>query len=259
MSKPSLTINVPPISNYLEGEARQRARRELLGVLGRDEAWLASAAADRSWIQVLNPVKPPSSLDCVPSDSVGAWEGDEEGAGGAGGGAGVHVQRAERGKHAVGVCDDAAGARGGNDEGAGEAGGDVGGHVQRAGSGKHLSRRLLSDALYMSRSTEVSSRAASPTPSAASSQHSTNPGVSIFPRCKAAFVGSSCKVLAARGGRGPILIDLEAIKKYADQPQHLAASYLNVSLTALKSICRKLGFATWSEVRAVSLTSTAAT
>jgi hypothetical protein len=221
MCKPSATINVPPVSNFLEFEARQRARRELLGVLGRDEAWLASAAADRSWIQVLNPVKPPSSLDCGSSDSAGAWAGDDAGAGGAGGGAG--------------------------------------GHVQRAGSSKHLSRRLLSDADDMSKSTEVSSPAASPTPSEASSQHSTNPGVSIFPRCKAAFVGSSCKVLAARGGRGPIQIDLEAIKKYADQPQHLAASYLNVSLTALQSICRKLGFATWSEVRAASLPTTAAT
>jgi hypothetical protein len=192
MCKPSATINVPPVSNYLEGEARQRARRELLGVLGRDEAWLASAAADRSWIQVLNPVKIPSSLDCVPSDSA-------------------------------------------------------------------ISRRIVSDADDVSSSTEVSSPAASPTPSAASSQHSNNPGVSIFPRCKAAFVGSSCKVLAARRGRGPIQIDLEAIKKYADQPQHLAAAYLNVSLTALKSICRKLGFATWSEVRAASLPTTAAT
>ena len=192
MCKPSATINVPPVSNYLEGEPRQRARRELLGMLGRDEAWLASAAADRSWIQVLNPVKTPSALECVPSDSA-------------------------------------------------------------------LPRRLLSDADDVSSSTEVSSPAASPTPSAASSQHSNNPGVSIFPRCKAAFVGSSCKVLAARRGRGPIQIDLEAIKKYADQPQHLAASYLNVSLTALKSICRKLGFATWSEVRAASLPSTAAT
>lgn len=192
MCKPSATTNVPPVSNYLEGDARQRARRELLGMLGRDEAWLASAAADRSWIQVLNPEKTPSSLDCVPSDST-------------------------------------------------------------------LSTRLPSDADDVSSSKEVSSPAASPTPSAAFSQHSNTPGVSIFPRCKAAFVGSSCKVLAARGGRGPIQIDLEAIKKYADQPQHLAASYLNVSLTALKSICRKLGFATWSEVRAVSLTSTAAT
>ena len=259
MCKPSATINVPSVSNCLEGDARQRVRRELLGVLGRDEAWLAFAAADRSWIQVLNPVKIPSSLDCVPSDSAGAWEWDDEGAGGAGGGAGVHVPRAERGGHAVGVCDDAAGARGGNDEGAGGAGGGAGGHVQRAGRGKHLSRRLLSDADDVSRPTEVSSPAASPTPSAASSQHSNNPGVSIFPRCKAAFVGSSCKVLVARGGRGPIQIDLEAIKKYADQPQHLAAAYLNVSLTALKSICRKLGFATWSEVRAASLPTTAAT
>ena len=52
------------------------------------------------------------------------------------GGAGGHVQRAERGKHAVGVCDDGAGARGGDDEGAGGAGGGAGGHVQRAGCGK---------------------------------------------------------------------------------------------------------------------------
>jgi hypothetical protein len=37
---------------------------------------------------------------------VGARGGGDEGAGGAGGCAGEHVQRAERGKHAVGVCDD---------------------------------------------------------------------------------------------------------------------------------------------------------
>jgi len=65
---------------------------------------------------------------------------------GAGRGAGGHVQRAERGKHAVGVCDDEAGARGWTDEGAGGAGGGAGGHVQcaerckqvqHAGGGKH--------------------------------------------------------------------------------------------------------------------------
>jgi hypothetical protein len=42
-----------------------------------------------------------------------------ERAGGAGGGAGGHVQRAASGKHAAGVCDDGAGARGGLDEGTG--------------------------------------------------------------------------------------------------------------------------------------------
>jgi hypothetical protein len=104
MFKPSATINIPPVSNYLEGEARQRALRESLGVLGRDGASLALAAADRSGIQVINPVKIPSSLDCVPSGSAGAWEWDDEGAGGAGGGAAVHVQRAERGEHTVGYA-----------------------------------------------------------------------------------------------------------------------------------------------------------
>jgi hypothetical protein len=53
------------------------------------------------------------------------------------GGAGGHVKRAERGKHAVDVCDDGAVARGGGDEGAGGPGGGAGGHVPRAGSGKH--------------------------------------------------------------------------------------------------------------------------
>jgi hypothetical protein len=48
-----------------------------------------------------------------------------------------HVHGAERGKHAVGVCDDGAGARGGADAGAGGAGGGGGGHVRCAGGGKH--------------------------------------------------------------------------------------------------------------------------
>jgi hypothetical protein len=48
-----------------------------------------------------------------------------------GGGAGGLVHRAGSGKHAVGACD-GAGARGGTDEGAGGAGGVGGGHVQRA-------------------------------------------------------------------------------------------------------------------------------
>ncbi len=64
------------------------------------------------------------------------WGGLDAGAGGAGGGADWHVQRAGRCKHAVGVRDDGAGARDGLDEGAGGAGGGAGGHVQRAGRGK---------------------------------------------------------------------------------------------------------------------------
>jgi hypothetical protein len=54
---------------------------------------------------------------------------------GAGRGARGHVQRAGGGKHAVHVCDDGAGAWGGLDEGAGGAGGGVGEHVQRAERG----------------------------------------------------------------------------------------------------------------------------
>jgi hypothetical protein len=44
---------------------------------------------------------------------AGARGGTDEGAGGAVGGGGGHLQRAGSGKHAVGVCDDCAGARGG--------------------------------------------------------------------------------------------------------------------------------------------------
>jgi len=70
-------------------------------------------------------------------------------------------------------------------------------------------------------------------------------------RCNAAFVGSSGKVLAARGGL-PVQIDLESIKPYADH-----ASYLNVSFTTLKFICKRLRSSTWSEVRSSLLTTTA--
>ena len=62
--------------------------------------------------------------------------------------------------------------------------------------------------------------------------------VSIYSRFKSAFMGSSCKLAA----RGPLLqIGLEAIKKYVDQPQHIAAAYLDVSVTKLKFVCRRLG------------------
>ena len=70
----------------------------------------------------------------VCDDAAGARGVDDAEAGGACGGAGGHVQRAGRGKHAVGVCDDGAGARGGFEEG---AGGAAGGHDERAGRGKH--------------------------------------------------------------------------------------------------------------------------
>jgi len=54
-----------------------------------------------------------------------------------GGGDGGHVQRAERGKPAVGVCNDAAGARGGAEASAGGAGGGDCGHFRSAARGKH--------------------------------------------------------------------------------------------------------------------------
>jgi hypothetical protein len=75
-------------------------------------------------------------------DAAGARGSSDDGAGGAGGCAGGHFQRAGSGQHAVGVCDDGAGARGGGDEGAGRAGGGAGGHFQRAGSDKTRCGRI---------------------------------------------------------------------------------------------------------------------
>jgi hypothetical protein len=166
-----------PVTADPQCEASTRARREILAVLGRDESWLAAAAADRSWMQVLDPASAPAQATEVAASSPTRL---------------FHLPDAE-------------------------------------------------------------SPAASPDLSAGVGSFPAR--LSIFPRSKSAFKGSSCKVRAARVDKHPVQIDLDALKRYADQPQHLAASYLNVSLSALKSICRRMGFSTWYEVRAATRTS----
>ena len=175
---PGCSASTRPVTGNPQGEASTRARREILAVLGHDESWLAAAAADRSWMQVLDPASAQAQATDVvaPSSPTRAFD-----------------------------------------------------------------------------LPEAASPAASPAPSAGVG--SAPARVSIFPRSKSAFKGSSCKLRAARGDKHPVQIDLEALKRYADQPQHLAASYLNVSLSALKSICRRMGFSTWYEVRAATRTS----
>ena len=176
---PVWSASTRPVTADPQCEASTRARREILAVLGRDESWLAAAAADRSWMQVLDPASAPAQATEVAAPSP----------------------------------------------------------------------TRAFDLPYAAASTE-------PSPALSAGVGSFPARLSIFPRSKSAFKGSSCKVRAARVDKHPVQIDLEALKRYADQPQHLAASYLNVSLSALKSICRRMGFSTWYEVRAATRTST---
>lgn len=58
------------------------------------------------------------------------------------------------------------------------------------------------------------------------------------------------KPIARSISREPICINFDTIKPYFMLPQKLAAAHLGLSLTALKSVCRKLGISKWAQVRA---------
>ena len=147
---PGCSASTRPVTADPQCEASTRARREILAVLGHDESWLAAAAADRSWMQVLDPASAQAQATDVvaPSSPTRAFD-----------------------------LPDAAAS-------------PVSSPALSAGVGSFPAR------------------------------------LSIFPRSKSAFKGSSCKVRAARVDKHPVQIDLEALQRYADQPQHLAAKML---------------------------------
>jgi len=81
--------------------------------------------------------------------------------------------------------------------------------------------------------------------------------VLVCPRRKAlsAYTGSSVKVHWSPASSTPQRLDFDAIRPYVGLPQRLAAAYLDISVTLLKAICRKLGYSKWSEMRGAALAS----
>jgi hypothetical protein len=67
--------------------------------------------------------------------------------------------------------------------------------------------------------------------------------VRIFPRRKA---GQNTRHNCPEKTRAPLKIDVNTIQPLFGLPQKDAARILNISVTALKKVCRKLGFHRWS-------------
>ena len=66
-----------------------------------------------------------------------------------------------------------------------------------------------------------------------------NVRVQLFPRRKAG------DQVYPEKGRQPVKVDLETISSMFGMPQPEAARVLDLSLTALKQVCRKLGITRW--------------
>ena len=78
------------------------------------------------------------------------------------------------------------------------------------------------------------------------------PPVLVQPRRKsiAMFGGGPLRTIVQPSTREPLRIDMDRLRPYLHLPQKLAAAHLGLSLTALKSTCRKLGIGSWAQARA---------
>ena len=90
-------------------------------------------------------------------------------------------------------------------------------------------------------------------------------GVLVYPRRKllSAYTGSGGSTvhrseiplrLASTGA--PLYIKLETIKPFMHLPQKLAAAHLDISLSSLKYVCRRLGIAKWTRPACVPVATT---
>lgn len=78
------------------------------------------------------------------------------------------------------------------------------------------------------------------------------PPVLVQPRRKsiAMFGGGPLRTIVQPSTREPLRIDMDRLRPYLHLPQKLAAAHLGLSLTALKTTCRKLGIGSWAQARA---------
>ena len=78
------------------------------------------------------------------------------------------------------------------------------------------------------------------------------PPVLVQPRRKsiAMFGGGPLRTIVKPSTREPLSIDMDRLRPYFHLPQKLAAAHLGLSLTALKTTCRKLGIGSWAQARA---------
>jgi hypothetical protein len=76
-------------------------------------------------------------------------------------------------------------------------------------------------------------------------QHGSGDGVRLFPRRKHADGGA----VQCTKGRPPVFLEYERISVLFGTPQAQAAETLEISITSLKQVCRKLGITRWPYAR----------
>ena len=108
----------------------------------------------------------------------------------------------------------------------------------------------------VSRGCPVSNAAAGPSPPASRSPGTARTGVAVYPRRKrlSAYTASSTvsrsdSVMRPKLSGAAMIIDREALEPLLHLPQKIAAAHLNICVSSLKRISRKLGIPKWKDWR----------